>query len=195
LVPAPFHNRDRGAKEEIMPGCIRHQLAIAVVIVLGCITAAVALAGTSEADTCGVVGLTRSTAETVLREDVTVSPSQPTAGEAVCTITTTDKAHRTLIRVVLVAGESLAGRIEGDAYERPSEARGMRGLSSGAVLLVFVYPIHVGAHVWFEAGPFGVEVASEASYGSRTALEKTTTSAVAVAHAIYNHLGGHFTPR
>jgi len=171
-----------------MNGSIRHQLAFAVVTALACTTASVALAGGSGADTCGVMGLTPSTAESALRGGATVSPSQPRAGETACTITPTDKARHTTIRVVVVAAESLADRIEGDVYERPSATRAMRGLGSGAVLLRFDYRGHVDEHVWFEAGPFGVEVTSEAPGGSLASLHETTGRALAVARAIYAHL-------
>jgi hypothetical protein len=123
------------------------------------------------------MGLTPSTAATALRAGANISSSRPSAGEAACTITPTDQPRSTTIHVLVVPAESLAAKIEDDVYQRPSATRGMRGLGAGAVLLLFEDSTHVDAHVWFEAGPFGVEVTGEAP------------SALAVARAIFGHLG------
>jgi len=117
-----------------------------------------------------------------------VSASDQSGTKGVCTVTPTDNAHHATLQVALIAPKNVPLAIEQDMYQGNAESRVVRGLGTGAALLVFRTG-YVGTYILFKAGPDGVELKSEAPNDNAKLLNATVNSAVAVAHQIFGYLG------
>jgi len=164
------------------------QLVLAAVTALACASAAVVSAGIRSVNACSAIGLTPSTAMKDLGTSARISSSQQAGTQGVCTVTPTDNTHHATVQVALVPPAKVATAIEQDMYQGNAETRIVRGLGTGAALLVFRTG-YVGTYILFKAGPDGVELKSEAPNDNPKLLNATVNSAVAVAHQIYGYLG------
>jgi len=150
-------------------------------------SAATAPAGAVGGNACSAIGLTTSAAARALGTSASVSASDQSGTKGVCTVTPTDNAHHATLQVALIAPKNVPLAIEQDMYQGNAESRVVRGLGTGAALLVFRTG-YVGTYILFKAGPDGVELKSEAPNDNAKLLNATVSSALAVAHQIYGHL-------
>ena len=164
-----------------------HRLVFAAVAAVACTTAAASTAGAESTNACAATGLTASVAGKALGTNVRVSSSHEGGTQGVCTITPTDGTHHAAVQIALIPTGRVSGMTEQDMFQGNAESHVVRGLGTGAALLVYRTG-YVGTYILFKAGPHGVWVKSEAPNDNPDLLNATESNAVAVARAVYDHL-------
>lgn len=166
---------------------VYHRLVLAAVTALTCASAAATPARAESTNACAATGLSASAAAKALGTSVRVASSYQGGTQGVCTITPTDSTHHAAVQIALILPGKVPGMTEQDMYQGNAESRVVHGLGTGAALLVYRTG-YVGTYILFKAGPHGVWVKSEAPNDNPKLLNATESNAVAVAHAIYDHL-------